>query len=194
MFNLNFCAGQCCLMVMEQNGRPCLVTGQRARQRAVKQEEILTALDCPRAQAALLFSLHRVSAEVTFDPRELICTKGLNGTQTKVRGDGARPPQIFINHESHVDGMSADQFPCDKRIHKGTIKEAVSHFVFIINLKRLIRENYWHDNPQHTPYFSPAVIFFLSCMMWVIMTRRTRMLSITITFTKQHPFACQPRH
>lgn len=88
MFNLNFCAGRCCLTVMEQNGHPCLVTGQRARPRAVKQKEILTTLNCPRAQASLLFSLYQVSAEVTFDPRELICTKGLKGTWTKVRGDG----------------------------------------------------------------------------------------------------------
>lgn len=120
---------------MEQNGHPCLVTGQQARPRVVKQEEILTTLDCPRAQASLLFSLYQVSAEVTFDPRELICTKGLNGTWTKVRGDRGRPPQIFISHESHVDGMSADQSLVVNEYTKAQCMRLWgSHFVFI-NLK-----------------------------------------------------------
>lgn len=90
MFNLKFSAGWCYWTAVGQNGRPCLVTGQWARPRAVKHQEILTVLDCSGAQAALLFSLRQVSADFTFDLKELVCTREVKrhldqgeGRQTK---------------------------------------------------------------------------------------------------------------
>lgn len=61
---------------VEQNGHRDLATGQRTRPRAVKQEEILTGLDCPRAEGARVRPCFRSQQASPFDPESLSTQKG----------------------------------------------------------------------------------------------------------------------